>query len=208
MFVKLDPDDDEITSPASAASTPRSRTCGRLYLYDAVLERLAPDLEPMTATLRPCIQAEDAVMGQRHLARPRHLAPADPPDVRDGVMGGTTRPRGDQRRIVAGEAGDAVDTRGLDGFGEGRGWEDGGEPALQHPGADSPIMGCDTHARRTAWSIPTSTRPPGRDHEFCLTSCHSFQVQSCLGPLPRVCCHDRGCSPVWRHPLRSLLRRA
>ena len=66
-----------ITRRANAAKALRSRTRGRLYVYEAVLERLAQDLEPMTATLRPCIQAEDAVVRPRLLARHRHLAPAD-----------------------------------------------------------------------------------------------------------------------------------
>jgi hypothetical protein len=41
----------------------------------------------MTAELGPFIQEEDAVVGQRHVARHRHGAPADQPDIRDGVMG-------------------------------------------------------------------------------------------------------------------------
>jgi hypothetical protein len=42
--------------------------CARLYSCDALLERLAQDLEPMTAALGPCILEEHAVMGQRHIA--------------------------------------------------------------------------------------------------------------------------------------------
>jgi hypothetical protein len=69
--------------------------------------------------------ASDTVAGHRHV-----LAP-DQPDIGDGVMGGEKRPRRDQRRAVAGEAGDAVDAGGFDGFGEGHCRRDGGEPARQ-----------------------------------------------------------------------------
>ena len=49
------------------------------------------------------------MVGQRHLAWHRHVAPTDQPRIRDGVVGGATWAGGDQRRAVAGEAGDAVD---------------------------------------------------------------------------------------------------
>jgi len=109
----------------------RSMTCGSLYFCDVLLERLAQDLEPMPATLRPCIQAEDAGVRPRHLARQRHLAPADPPDIRGGVMRGATRTGRDQGGAVAGEARDAVEARGLKGFSEGHGRQHGGEPPCQ-----------------------------------------------------------------------------
>jgi hypothetical protein len=44
-------------------------------------------------------------------------------------MGGATRPCRDERRAVTGEAGDAMDARGFEGFGEGHRRQDGGEPA-------------------------------------------------------------------------------
>jgi hypothetical protein len=47
----------------------------------AILERLAQDLEHMTAKLGQLIQEEDAVVGQRHFAWHRHVAPADQPDI-------------------------------------------------------------------------------------------------------------------------------
>jgi hypothetical protein len=50
---------------------------------------------------------------QRHVARHRHMAPADQPRIREGVVGRATRAGGDQRRTVPREARDAVDTRGL-----------------------------------------------------------------------------------------------
>jgi hypothetical protein len=41
----------------------------------------------MAAARRPCIQEEHTVVGQRHLARHRHVVPADQPRIGDGVMG-------------------------------------------------------------------------------------------------------------------------
>ena len=40
--------------------------------------------------------------------------------------GGATRVPGDERRAAAGKVGDAVDTRRLDGLGEGHRWQRGG----------------------------------------------------------------------------------
>jgi hypothetical protein len=61
----------------------------------------------MAAALGPFIQAEHALVGQRHLALPRHVAPAGQLHIGDGVTGGATRAGGDHGRTVAGEAGDA-----------------------------------------------------------------------------------------------------
>jgi hypothetical protein len=80
---------------------------------------LAQDLEDMAAELGPFIQEEHALVGQRHLARHRYVAPADQPDIRDGVMGGATRAGRDPRRAGAGAASDAVDAGGVEGVGEG-----------------------------------------------------------------------------------------
>ena len=52
----------------------RFMTCGRLYVYDTLLERLAQDLEHMTAKLGQFIQEEHAVVRQRYLARQWHQA--------------------------------------------------------------------------------------------------------------------------------------
>ena len=92
-------------------------TCGRLYSCDAILERLAQDLEHLTAKLRQFIQEEDAVVRQRHVARQRHLAPADPPDSRDGVMRGATRASRHPGGAVARAARDAMEARRLNGLG-------------------------------------------------------------------------------------------
>jgi hypothetical protein len=69
------------------------------------------------------------MVGQRHLARHRPVAPTDPPRVRNGVVGGAARAHGDQGRAIAGAAGDAMDARGLQGFGEAPRGQDGGQPA-------------------------------------------------------------------------------
>jgi hypothetical protein len=47
------------------------------------------------------------------------------------MMGGAARAGGDQGRAVAGEAGDAMDARGLQGLRQGQRRQDGGEPAGQ-----------------------------------------------------------------------------
>ena len=73
MFVKLYPNGYEIARPASAASTARSRTYGRLYVCNAILTGLTKDLEDMAAALGEFIQATYAVVRQRPLARQRHL---------------------------------------------------------------------------------------------------------------------------------------
>ena len=59
-----------------------------MHVCETLLERLAQDLEHLAAKLLPFIQEEHAVVGQRHVARQRHVAPTDQPDIRDGVMGG------------------------------------------------------------------------------------------------------------------------
>jgi hypothetical protein len=55
--------------------------------------------------------------------------PPDQPRIRDGVVGRATRAGRHPRRAVAGEAGDAVDTRGLNRLGQGHRRQDGGEAA-------------------------------------------------------------------------------
>jgi hypothetical protein len=103
----------------------------RLYVYDTVFERLAQDLEHMTAKLGQFIQEEDAVVGQRHLAWHRHVSPADQPGIRDSMMGGAKRASRHQRGAVAGEAGDTMDACGLNGFGQSQRRQDGGESPCQ-----------------------------------------------------------------------------
>ena len=76
------------------------------------------------------------MVGQRHLARHRHVAAPDQPRIRDGVVGRAKRAGRDQRRTVAGQAGDAVNTRGPNGLGEGHRRQHRGEPLGEHPRED------------------------------------------------------------------------
>jgi hypothetical protein len=75
-----------ITRIAKSAKLLRFSTPARLYLCDTLLEGLLQDLHEPAAALGPFIQEEQAVVGRRHLARPRHMAPADQPGVRDGMV--------------------------------------------------------------------------------------------------------------------------
>jgi hypothetical protein len=64
---------------AKIATIFRSRTSARLYICDTLRERLAQDLKDMAAALGQCIQEEHAMVGQRHVARHRHMpAPISP----------------------------------------------------------------------------------------------------------------------------------
>ena len=56
-------------------------------------------------------------MRQRHVTRHWHVPPTDQSRIRDGVVGRATWAGRDQRCAVVGPAGDAVDARGLEGFG-------------------------------------------------------------------------------------------
>jgi hypothetical protein len=76
-----------ITCIPKSAKVLRSRTLWRLSGEDILLDRLAQDFEHMAAELGPCIQEEHAIVGQRHLARHRHVAPANQPRIREGVVG-------------------------------------------------------------------------------------------------------------------------
>jgi hypothetical protein len=72
---------------ARTASAARSSTCGRLYVYETLLQRLAQDFEDMAAEFRPFISKEHAVVRQRHLTRHRHLAAPDQPHIGHGMGG-------------------------------------------------------------------------------------------------------------------------
>ena len=104
----------------------------RLYPCDTVTERLSQDLPNVAAELGELIQEQDAVMGQRHLARHRDMTPADQPHIRDGMVGCAKWAGHDQRRAVASKASDTVEARGLDGLSEGHGRQDGCEPPCEH----------------------------------------------------------------------------
>jgi hypothetical protein len=70
-----------MTRSANSAKVLKSRTPERLYLYETLLERLPQDLKDVAAELGPCIQEAHAMVGQRHVARPRHVAPANQPRI-------------------------------------------------------------------------------------------------------------------------------
>jgi hypothetical protein len=53
-----------MTWRAKSAIALKFRTYGRLYLYETLLERLAQDLEHMTAKLGQFIQEQNAMMCQ------------------------------------------------------------------------------------------------------------------------------------------------
>jgi hypothetical protein len=123
-------------SAANARKSVRSMTPARLSVEDTLLERLAQDLEDLAAELGEFIQEEHAMVCQRDLAWQRHVAPADQPDVGNGMMGRATRARRDPRRAVAGAAGDAIDARGLQGLGQRSspaGWWGAAGPAWMCP---------------------------------------------------------------------------
>ena len=81
---------------ASPASTARSTTRGRLYLYDTLLERLAQALEDLARALWQLMQEQDAMVRQGPLPRQGPLAAADQADVGDGMVGGPEGARRDE----------------------------------------------------------------------------------------------------------------
>ena len=85
----------------------------------------------MALQLRKFVQEQDAVVRPRHLPRPQPLPPADQPHTRNRVVRRTTRARGHQGGAGAGEAGDAVDAGGVEGFGQAHRRQDGDEAAGQ-----------------------------------------------------------------------------
>lgn len=52
---------------------------------------------------------------------------------------GATRVPGDECRAAAGKVGDAIDTRGLNGRGEGHRWQNDGEPPCE-PHGEGPTL--------------------------------------------------------------------
>ena len=56
-----------------------SGTSAKLYLYEAPLQRLVKHLEDMALVLLQLIQAQNAVVGQRHLPRQWYLTAANQP---------------------------------------------------------------------------------------------------------------------------------
>jgi hypothetical protein len=54
------------------------------------------------------IEAEDTMVGPRHLARHGHLAPTDQPPIGNRMVGGAKGPGGDDGGAPPGAAGDAM----------------------------------------------------------------------------------------------------
>src|SRR5215510_9631075 len=97
-------------------------------------------------------------------------------------MGGATRTGGDQGGAVAGEAGDAVDARGLKGFGEGHGRQHGGESPGQ----------------------PRLPRPRRAEHEHMMGRTPAFALVSPIiwKRIPR---RDFELSQVWNRPVDQVM---
>jgi hypothetical protein len=92
--------------------------------------------------LEESIEKADAMVRPRHVPQRRHLPATDQPHIRDGVVGGAEGARRDPRRVGARQVGDAVEARGLEGFGGGHRWPDGREPERQ------------SRCARYGWSTP------------------------------------------------------
>jgi hypothetical protein len=90
-----------LTRTANSAKALRSRTRGRLHLYNMLLERLPQNFEHVAFELRELIEEEDAMMRTRHLPGHGNLALTDQADVGDGVVRGVTGPGGDASYAVA-----------------------------------------------------------------------------------------------------------
>jgi hypothetical protein len=65
-------------------------------------------------------------------ARHHDAAATDQPRTQDAAMRRSIRAGRDQRGAVTGEAGDAVEAHGLEGFRQGHRRQDGGQAAPQH----------------------------------------------------------------------------
>jgi hypothetical protein len=98
---------------------------------NALPQWLAQDFEDMPFELGQLIQQQAAMMRQGHLPRQGQLAASDHALIGDSVVGGTERVRGGDGGAVAGEAGDAMDTVGVEGFGQAHLLEDGRQAAGQ-----------------------------------------------------------------------------
>ena len=83
------------------------------------------------------IGEEATVVGQRELTHHGHLTPTDQPHIGNGLVGGATRPGGDDGGAPPGAAGAARDAGGCNGCGQGHLGEDrrqaSGQPRLPHP---------------------------------------------------------------------------
>ena len=79
-----------LTLPSKIIKSFRFRTRGRLSLGDALHQRLPQDLHHM-AEPGGSFQKEHTMVGQRYVTHHRHVAAADQPRIRDGMVGRATR---------------------------------------------------------------------------------------------------------------------
>jgi hypothetical protein len=93
------------------------------------VERLMQEYKDMLCELQPPTQAQVAVVRQEHLPRHGPLAATDHAHIGDGVVRAAERARGDDGGTPAGQAGDAMDAGGLEGFREGQRRQDVGSHA-------------------------------------------------------------------------------
>src|SRR5581483_8357611 len=100
--------------------------------YSAFLERLAQDLQDIPLKLRQLVQEQNAVMPQGDFAGPGHCSTADQSGIADGVVWRPERPSADQAARILQHSRYAMDSRRLDGFIKGHGWQDGGNSFGQH----------------------------------------------------------------------------
>jgi len=149
----------------------------------------------VTALVTRCGQLQTNYPQHRG-TRPRHVAPADQPRVRDGVMRSTTWAPRDQGGAGAGEASNTMDTCGLNGFGQGHPRHDGREPPRQHrlarPGWRYGQPACNRHG----FTMVTAGRleifhgwrhsgvPPAMDSPLIARSCLNIRLAPAASPAP------------------------
>jgi hypothetical protein len=114
------------------------RRCGEVQNAREIVSIRHP---PRAVGARP--QGHGGGTRAMHPGRARHCGPATrhPASARGPRRsaphprwcgGGAERAGRDPRRPVPGKASDAMDAGGVEGFGEGHGWQNGGEPPGQH----------------------------------------------------------------------------
>src|SRR5262245_56561841 len=103
-----------------------------------------------------------------------------------------TRPRGDDGGASAGEASDAVDTRGLNGLSEARRRQDGGEAACQHRRArargteEKEIMGRTPASASVAPSTLVGRSPLDKSKPRVIGGCNAAGPAACrIAGLPK-----------------------
>jgi hypothetical protein len=70
-----------VSRAAKVTKRLKLRTPAKLYLYETIFKWLPQDLQDMAAALGEFIEEEHAIVGQRHVSRHRHVAPANQPRI-------------------------------------------------------------------------------------------------------------------------------